>query len=96
MSKVFISVRFIDEDGSTDDWRGTFDLMIGGVANTKGLVHRLSDLVMREFVRRGLIAPSEREMPKPPLMERKKPVYRTPTGKFASGGDAREETKEAS
>lgn len=64
MSKVFVSVRLIDEDGDVHDWRGTFDIVIAGIANTKNLVPRLAELILRELVRRGLIAPTEGEVPK--------------------------------
>ena len=64
MAKLFVSVRFIDDDGAVHDWRGTFDLLMTGVANVKNLVPRIAELVTREMVRRGLIAPTENEIPK--------------------------------
>ena len=92
MSKLYISVRLIDENGDVHDWRATFDLLFEGVANTKNLIPRLSELVLREMVRRGLIAPTEGEVPRSSAEDNKpKRVKRGAGGKFASVLDGDED-----
>lgn len=63
--KLFILMRTIDDAGNVEDWRGTFDVQMAGVANAKGLAERIRTLITRELVRRGLIAPVENEVPRP-------------------------------